>query len=129
MNEREPKDRAEDRGEEEESGPRGARERVSDGFQRGLGVLSAFKEALEQTISEARERGDLSVDRARDAMKTAVDRAREATSDAKERFDFVSTAEFDALVKRVRALETRLGMSGEESPPGDRDKRKEDASS
>ena len=115
MDEREPKNEAEAGGEGAEGGPRGARERMSDGFQRGLGVLSAFKEALEQTISEARERGDLSVDRARDAMKTAVDRAREATSDAKERFDFVTTAEFDALVERVRALETRLGMAGEES--------------
>ena len=88
---------------------RTARERVSDGFNRGLGVLSAFKEALEQTISEARERGDLSVDRARDAMKSAVEKAREATSDARERFDFVSAAEFDELAARVRALEDRLG--------------------
>lgn len=88
---------------------RTTRERMSDGFNRGLGVLSAFKEALEQTISEARERGDFSVDRARDAMKSAVDRAREATSDARERFDFVSAAEFDELEARVRALEERLG--------------------
>jgi polyhydroxyalkanoate synthesis regulator phasin len=81
---------------------------MSDGFNRGLGVLSAFKEALEQTISEARERGDLSVDRARDAMKTAVGKAREATSDARERFDFVSAAEFDELAARVKALEERV---------------------
>ncbi len=94
--------------EEAEERDRTARERVSDGFNRGLGVLSAFKEALEQTISEARERGDLSVDRARDAMQTAVDKAREATSDAKERFDFVSAAEFDELTARVEALEERL---------------------
>lgn len=93
---------------------RSTRERMSDGFNRGLGVLSAFKEALEQTISEARERGDFSVDRARDAMRSAVDRAREATSDARDRFDFVSAAEFEELEARVRALEERLGGRGHE---------------
>lgn len=93
---------------------RTARERVSDGFNRGLGVLSAFKEALEQTIAEARERGDFSVDRARDAMKSAVDKARDATSDARERFDFVSAAEFEALDARVRALEKRLDQATRE---------------
>ena len=99
-------------GEGAEDQDRTARERVSDGFNRGLGVLSAFKEALEQTINEARERGDLSVDRARDAMKTAMGKAREATSDARERFDFVSAAEFDELAARVKALEERLKQSG-----------------
>ncbi len=105
---------------ESEDRDRTARERMSDGFNRGLGVLSAFKEALEQTISEARERGDLSVDRARDAMKTAMDKAKEATSDARERFDFVSAAEFDELAARVKALEERLGQdrSGEGQGPG-----------
>ncbi|HSM03094.1 MAG TPA: hypothetical protein VK858_00655 [Longimicrobiales bacterium] len=111
MSEQEPKDPGADEGKDGEDGPRGARERMSDGFQRGLGVLSAFKEALDQTISEARERGDLSVDRARDAMKSAVDRAREATSDAKERFDFATVAEFEALEHRVRELEKRMGLS------------------
>lgn len=93
----------------EEARARNARERMSDGWNRGLGILSAFKEALEETISEARERGDLSVDKAREAMKGAMDKAREATSDARERFDFVGQAEFDALVKRVQELEERLG--------------------
>lgn len=37
-----------------------AREQVSDGIRQGIGVLSAFKDALEETINEARERGDLS---------------------------------------------------------------------
>jgi polyhydroxyalkanoate synthesis regulator phasin len=97
---------------------RTARERVSDGFNRGLGVLSAFKEALEQTISEARERGDFSVDRARDAMKSAVDRAREATTEARDRFDFVSAAEFEELEARVRALEERFGGNGPKGGSG-----------
>ncbi|UCC26297.1 MAG: hypothetical protein JSU98_04180 [Gemmatimonadales bacterium] len=102
----------------EQGRSRSARERVSEGFSRGLGVLSAFKEALEETISEARERGDLSADRAREAMKSAVERARDATSDARDRFDFVTQAEFDALVRRVRELEERMDPS-KARPEGD----------
>lgn len=104
--------------ESEQGRSRTARERVSEGFSRGLGVLSAFKDALEETISEARERGDLSVDRAREAMKSAMDRARDATSDARDRFDFVTQAELDALVRRVRELEERMD-AWEARPEGD----------
>lgn len=35
---------------------RGARDKVSDGIRDGLGVLSVFRDALEETIVEARER-------------------------------------------------------------------------
>lgn len=125
MDEGESRNAADEAGQGEDSGPdgrRNARERVSDGFSRGLGMLSALKEALEETISEARDRGDLSVDRARDAMKDAVDRARDATSGARERFDFVMQGEFAALVKRVQELEARLdalaGAPVEESDAG-----------
>ena len=85
-----------------------AREKVSDGIKQGIGVLSAFKDALEETINEARERGDLSPERAREAMKGALHRAQEAAEGARERLDFVSQKEFDALVERVAALEKRL---------------------
>ena len=43
----------------------GRRKSMGDGIKEGLGVLSAFKDALEETIQEARERGDLSTDRAK----------------------------------------------------------------
>lgn len=88
--------------EEERSG--GFRE----GVRQSLGVLSAFKEAIEETIREARERGDLNQDRAREVMKDALSRAQEAAEDARERFDFVQQKEFEALVRRVRELEERL---------------------
>lgn len=87
---------------------RSTRDRVSEGFQRGLGVLSAFKDALEETIAEARDKGDLSTDRARQVMRGAMERARDATSDARERFDFVTQQEFDQLARRVAELEARL---------------------
>jgi len=91
-----------------------ARAKVSDGIRQGIGVLSAFKDALEETINEARERGDLSTDRAKDAMKGALHRAQEAAEGARERLDFVNQKEFDGLramvddvKERVAALEKR----------------------
>jgi len=92
-----------------------AREKVSDGIKQGIGVLSAFKDALEETINEARERGDLSPDRAREVMKSALHKAQEAAEGARERLDFVSQKEFDELVARVAALEERLKGAAPES--------------
>lgn len=82
--------------------------KVSDGIKQGIGVLSAFKDALEETISEARERGDLSPERAKDVMKSALHRAQEAAEGARERLDFVSQKEFDALVAAVERLKERV---------------------
>lgn len=100
---------------EDKEDKKGARAKVSDGIRQGIGVLSAFKDALEETISEARERGDLSADRAKEVMKTALHRAQEAAEGAKGRLDFVQQKEFDGLrgvvddVKaRVSALEAHL---------------------
>jgi polyhydroxyalkanoate synthesis regulator phasin len=79
-------------------------------------VLSAFKEALEETIQEAKDRGDLSSDRAKQVMKDALERAQAAAEDARERLDFVRQSEFDALRAEVAALRARvdaLEASGE----------------
>lgn len=91
------------------------KEKVSDGIKQGIGVLSAFKDALEETITEARERGDLSPERAKEVMKSALHKAQEAAEGARERLDFASQKEFDALARsveelrgRVSALEERL---------------------
>jgi polyhydroxyalkanoate synthesis regulator phasin len=99
----------------EESGPKSTRRRVGDGIRQGIGVLSAFKDALEETIQEARERGDLSADRAKEVMKGALAKAQTAASGARERLDFATQAELDgvqsaveALKERVAALETRV---------------------
>jgi len=88
------------------------RDKVSDGIKQGIGVLSAFKDALEETITEARERGDLSPERAKEVMRSALHKAQEAAGEARERLDFVSQKEFDALAARVAALEARLGAAG-----------------
>jgi polyhydroxyalkanoate synthesis regulator phasin len=85
-----------------------AKEKVSDGIRQGIGVLSAFKDALEETITEARERGDLSPERAKEVMKSALHKAQEAAEGARERLDFVSQKEFDALARSVEALQARV---------------------
>ena len=103
-------------GKQQKQGPK---ERVSDGIRQGIGVLSAFKEALEETIQEARDRGDLSAERAKQVMKDALERAQSAAGDAKERLDFAHhsevdalRAELDTLRARVAALESERGTSG-----------------
>ena len=90
----------------EESAGRSARERVAE-------ALHAFRESIEETISEARERGDVSAERAREMFRSAADRARTATADARDKFDFVTHAEFEELAARVARLEEELaGRSG-----------------
>ena len=86
-----------------------ARDKVSDGIKEGIGVLSAFKDALEETINEARERGDLSTDRAKEVMKGALDKAQTAAAGAKDRLDLVSQKEFDGLKGAVDTIRDRVG--------------------
>ena len=98
------------------SGARDARDKVSEGIRQGIGVLSAFKEALEETIQDARDRGDLSADRAKQVMTEALERAQTAAGDAKERFDFVHKTEFDALREEVEVLRARVAVLEADHP-------------
>jgi polyhydroxyalkanoate synthesis regulator phasin len=84
------------------------RQKVGDGIRQGIGVLSAFKDALEETINEARERGDLSSDRAKEVMKAALERAQAAASGAKERLDFATQSDVDDLQRAVDELRRRV---------------------
>jgi polyhydroxyalkanoate synthesis regulator phasin len=92
----------------EEKEKKSRRAKVSDGIKQGIGVLSAFKDALEETINEARERGDLSADRAKSVMKGALNRAQEAAEGARERLDFVTQKEFDVLADTVESIKERV---------------------
>jgi polyhydroxyalkanoate synthesis regulator phasin len=110
---------------QEETGRKKAREKVGDGIRQGIGVLSAFKDALEETINEARERGDLSADRAKEIMKGALGKAQAAAAEARERLDFATQAEHDALResveelrRRVAALEAEANAAKEGEGPG-----------
>lgn len=107
----------------------GRREGFGEGVRQGLGVLSALKEAIEETISEVRDRGDLSPEKAREAMRGALHRAQEVAGGAREKLDFVSRKEFDVVRARVDELWSRFGPEArtdgtppsEEAPgsPGD----------
>ena len=87
---------------------RSARAKVSDGIKQGIGVLSAFKDALEETIQEARDRGDLSTDRAKEVMKEALDKAQTAGEKARDRLDFPSQADMDSLKGAVQSIRDRV---------------------
>ncbi|MEE2899700.1 MAG: hypothetical protein VX815_14660 [Gemmatimonadota bacterium] len=107
---------------------------MSDGIKQGIGVLSAFKEALEETIQEAKEKGDLSTERAKDVLKDALEKAQSAAGDAKDRLDLVSQKEFDGLqgvvetIKdRVAALETHLGFGSGDDDGAEPETEEEDA--
>ncbi|MFS8637399.1 MAG: hypothetical protein FWJ74_04890 [Gemmatimonadota bacterium] len=85
-----------------------AREATREWIRATTGILAAFKEAIEETIEEIRERGDLSPERAKEAVRSTMDRAQRAFEETRERFDFVPRREFEALRDRVAALEKRI---------------------
>lgn len=87
---------------------RGKGRRMGDGIRQGIGVLSAFKDALEETIQEARDRGDLSTDRAKEVMKEALGRAQEAAGEARNRLDFAPQVDVDTLRDAVDSMRRRL---------------------
>ena len=91
-----------------QTGERPGGRRVSDGIKQGLGVLSALKDAIEEAINDARERGDLTPERAREAVRSAMGRVQEAAGDARERLDFVSRKDFDQLKDQLAELKVRL---------------------
>ena len=87
----------------------GRRKSMGDGIKEGLGVLSAFKDALEETIQEARERGDLSTDRAKEVMKDTLGKAQTAAEGARDRLDFATQADLESVKDAVDAMKVRLG--------------------
>jgi polyhydroxyalkanoate synthesis regulator phasin len=81
---------------------------LGDGIRSGLGILNALKEALEETLQEASQRGDFSPERAKSAVADAVHRMQGTFDEAKEKLDFVSRKDFDALQAEVRELREQI---------------------
>lgn len=105
----------------EEQKSRGGLGGIGDGIRTGIGVLNAFKQAVEETLQEAVDRGDLSADRAKQAMRDVADRVQGVFDDTRERIDFASSrelvelrTEIAALRERVAILEARGEAGGEE---------------
>jgi polyhydroxyalkanoate synthesis regulator phasin len=92
---------------------------IGKGIRQGIGVLTAFKEAIEETIQEAVDRGDLKPERAKEALTGALHRAQEAVGDVRERLEWVPRREFDELRAEVTELRARLGrLEGRALPTG-----------
>lgn len=85
-----------------------AREATREWIRATTGILAAFKEAIEETIEELRERGDLTPERAKEAVRTTMHRAQQAMEETKERFDLVPRREFEQLRSEVAELRRRV---------------------
>jgi polyhydroxyalkanoate synthesis regulator phasin len=81
---------------------------IGEGLRSGIGVLTAFKEAIEETIQEAGSRGDLSPERAKHFLGDALHRAQETVGDVRDRLDFVPRREFEAVLREVEELQRRV---------------------
>src|SRR5690625_4073360 len=85
-----------------------ARDAAREWVRATTGILSAFKEAIDETIDEMRERGDLAPERAKEAVRKTMRKAQEAVGETRERLDFVPRREFEALQEEVAELRRRL---------------------
>ncbi len=81
---------------------------IKGGIRQGLGMLSAMKDAIEETLKEAKERGDLSPERAKELMRSTLEKAQEKAGEARDALDFVKQKEFDVLKKVVERLDSRI---------------------
>jgi polyhydroxyalkanoate synthesis regulator phasin len=94
--------------EQQQGQGQGRRLSIGEGIRSGVGVLTAFKEAIEETIQEANARGDLSPDRAKQFLGDALHRAQETVGEVRERLEWVPRKEFEALQAEVAELRARL---------------------
>jgi polyhydroxyalkanoate synthesis regulator phasin len=105
-----------------------AKEGIKEGVRAVTGILAALKDAIDETITDIKTRGDLDPNRAKQAAKDTMSRAQEAFDEMKERVDFVPRKEYDALRAEVDALRARVaalesrhagphGQSGSASDP------------
>lgn len=92
---------------------------IAEGIRTGIGMLAAFKDALEETLDEAIARGDLSPERAKNVVRDTASRVQSTLGEARERLEIVSRKEFDALRREVEELRARVDRAEGLSPsPG-----------
>ncbi len=112
-------------GTEQEPEEKSRTDSIKGGIRQGLSMLNAMKDAIEETLSEARERGDLTPERAKEVMRSTLEKAQAKAGEAREAFDFVKQKEFDGLKgvvdglkERVKSVERSLGLEVEEASEG-----------
>jgi polyhydroxyalkanoate synthesis regulator phasin len=82
----------------------------------GLGILSSIKDALEEVIAEARDKGGVSAEKARDVVRGAMARAKDAAGEARERLDLVTHQDLQQIREAVDELKVRLENLERRSP-------------
>lgn len=85
-----------------------AKEGIKEGVRAVTGILAALKDAIEETIDDIKQRGDLDPAKAKQAAKDTMNRAQDAFEEMRERVDFVPRKEFDALRAELEALRVRV---------------------
>ncbi|MQA88936.1 MAG: hypothetical protein GEU90_01695 [Gemmatimonas sp.] len=91
---------------------------IGDGLRTSIGILTAFKEAIEETLEESIDRGDLSQERAKATVKEAMERVQGTLGGARGRFDLVPRREFEELKREVAELRARLDDTQASAVPG-----------
>ena len=81
---------------------------IGDGIRTGISILSAFREAVEETLEDALKRGDLSQERAKEVVGEAADRIQGSVGGAWDKLDFVPRKEYDALKAEIAELRERV---------------------
>lgn len=79
-----------------------------DGVRAVTGILGALKDAIEEQFDDLRAQGDLAPDKAREAARSTMRKAQETVDEMRDRLDFVTRREFDALRIQVEELTRRL---------------------
>ena len=85
-----------------------AKEGIKEGVRAVTGILAALKDAIEETIDDIKQNGDLDPGRVKQAAKDTMHRAEGAFEDMKERVDFVPRKEHEALRAEVESLRLRV---------------------
>ena len=113
-------------GDEWKRGTEQAKEGLREGVRAVTGFLAALKDAIDETLRDVRESGDLDAQRAKEAMRSTMKRAQTAMDQAIDRIDVPSRKdvdalrdELDALRLRVADLESKMGSGGTGSIPVD----------
>ncbi len=94
------------------------RDNPREGFSAWMGVLDAFRDAVEETIGEMRDRSEVGPERAREVVRETMRRAQEAFDEARDRLDPPTRREFEALRAEVAELRRRLDEHSGHGPGG-----------
>ena len=94
--------------EEWKRGKQEAKEGIREGVRAVTGFLAALKDAIDETLRDVRDSGDLDPDKAKDAMRSTMRKAQDAMDDVKDRLDFAQRKDIDALREELAAIRVRL---------------------